>query len=61
MKRLLAVTAIAAAFGSGFAATPASADPCSGKIDLACGGECPSDYPCTPMICLVYYSPRCVV
>lgn len=59
MKRLLAITAVAASLGAGFAA-PAHAS-CDGKIDVACGSTCPPDYPCTPMICLVYYSGRCVV
>ncbi len=60
MKRLLALTAVAVSLVAGFA-TPAQANRCDGKIDVACGSTCPPDYPCTPMICLVYYSSRCVV
>jgi hypothetical protein len=60
MKRLLAITAITAGLGTGFA-TPASAA-CEGKVDVACNqGACTPDYPCTPMICAVYVAPRCVV
>ena len=59
MKRFLLAAAVAGAFASGLAATPAQA--CEGKVDVACNETpCAPDYPCSINICVVWYSGRCL-
>lgn len=60
MTKLLLAAALAGA--ALVPAAPAQAGQCGGKLDVACTmGACSPDYPCTPQICLVYSTPRCVV
>ena len=61
MRRLLAAGLLAAAALA--PAAPASAGPsgqCDGKVDVVCReDQCQPDYPCTPVICLVWLNNRC--
>ena len=64
-RRFLAAALVAVAFGT---AVPASAGPptpsgyCDGTVDVACRMDrCEPDYPCTPMICLVWFKNRCSI
>ena len=61
MKRLLIATAVAAAAASTFAAPASAAGQCDEKIEIGCTMYPCGDNPCTPVICLVYLAPRCVV
>ena len=62
MKRLLA-TGLLAVVALGVA--PASAAPsgeCDGKVDVVCRKDrCTPDFPCTPMICLVWLNNACKI
>jgi hypothetical protein len=67
MKRLLGTTALAGALALGIAAPSHAAPPtpggqCEGKVDVACREDtCVPDYPCTPVICLVWVGSKCGV
>ena len=63
MRRLLLATAVAAVAASSFATSPASAAGyCDQKIEVGCNmSNCSPDFPCTPVICVLYVAPRCVL
>lgn len=62
MKRFLTIAASVVVLGSVFGAQPASAR-CSGSVSVACdqSGCIGSGEACTPVICGVWLSGRCVV
>lgn len=60
MKRLVLAAALASA-AFALPATPANAG-CDGKVTVLCDrANCSPDYPCTPVFCVLYVAPRCVV
>ena len=61
MKRTLAAVLLAtAAVATPAAAAPGPSGYCDGKVDVVCRMDrCQPDYPCTPLICLVWLNGTC--